>query len=212
VGALSASIFLGHRNNIKHNPASIPNVLLGTAILWFGWFGYTLNINIIIYSIQYNSTAPIPYIHRFNAGCVNAANALTGHVFMTTNTAAGASMVTWILIDTYYKKPNSSIGACNGIIVGLVAITPGCAYVTTGASIFIGSLASIVCYHVGAYMKESMLVDDALEVFPIHGLTLLSLTSIFAQLRRIYNNNNDRCCGNQRCNSYEHVLQRASES
>lgn len=121
--------------------------------------------------------------YRFNAGGVLAANGLTGQIFMTTNTAAGGGMVTWVVLDSLNKKPNSSIGLCNGIIVGLVAITPACAYVTTGASMIIGAMAAIVCYYVGQYMKSTNFADDALDVFPIHGCAGVCgviLTSIFS--------------------------------
>jgi hypothetical protein len=121
--------------------------------------------------------------HSFNAGGVLAANGLTGQIFMTTNTAAGGGMVTWVVLDSINKKPNSSIGLCNGIIVGLVAITPACAYVTTGASMIIGATAAIVCYYVAQFMKTTNFADDALDVFPIHGCAGVCgvlLTSIFS--------------------------------
>lgn len=143
--ALAASIFLGPRKNKTSSPANIPYILLGTAIFWFGWIG-------------------------FNAGSALAANGLACQAFVNTNTAGAAAMMMWVCLDIFAGKSTSSVGACNGIVVGLVAITPGCGYVTTGASMVIGAVATIICYYVGYFMKEHSGIDDTIDVFAVHGI------------------------------------------
>jgi ammonium transporter, Amt family len=76
----------------------------------------------------------------------------------------------WVCLDIFMGKNPSSVGACNGIVVGLVAITPGCGYVTTGASLVIGAVTTIVCYFAGNYMKTYSGIDDTIDVFAVHGL------------------------------------------
>lgn len=119
--------------------------MLGAALIWFGWFG-------------------------FNAGSALTSGAVACQAFVTTNTSGAAAMITWILIDIYRGRMTSSVGACNGAIVGMVAITPGCGYVTAGGALCIGCIACIVCYSVGFAMKTLSGVDDTLDVFAVHGV------------------------------------------
>ena len=118
--------------------------MLGTAIFWFGWIG-------------------------FNAGSALSAGGLACQAFVNTNTAGAAAMMMWICLEIFMGKPTSSVGACNGIVIGLVAITPGCGYVSTGASLVIGSVTCFLSYHLCVFLKETSFSDDALEVWPIHG-------------------------------------------
>ena len=118
--------------------------MLGTAIFWFGWIG-------------------------FNAGSAGAANGISCMAFATTNTAGASAMLTWIFLDFLRGKPTSAVGACNGIVVGLVAITPGCGFVTVGSSMVIGALACLTCYTAGHLMTTSR-VDDSLAVLTVPGL------------------------------------------
>ena len=148
VSALVAAWVLGRR--ITHKPGEdvephdIPMVVLGCALLWFGWFG-------------------------FNAGSALAANGLATSAFVNTNTAAAMAALTWLTISWAHKGQPSVVGATAGAVAGLVAITPAAGYVTPGASIIIGLLVSLVCY--GAVMlRDKMNVDDALDVWAVHGV------------------------------------------
>ncbi|HEX3465472.1 MAG TPA: ammonium transporter [Candidatus Elarobacter sp.] len=148
VSALVAAWVLGRR--ITHTPGEevephdIPMVVLGCALLWFGWFG-------------------------FNAGSALAANGLATSAFVNTNTAAAMAALTWLTISWAHKGQPSVVGATAGAVAGLVAITPAAGYVTPGASIIIGLLVSLVCY--GAVMlRDRMNVDDALDVWAVHGV------------------------------------------
>ncbi|MGV3641272.1 MAG: ammonium transporter [Adhaeribacter sp.] len=156
--ALAASIYLGKRKEqSKHAPANIPFVLIGTGLLWFGWFG-------------------------FNAGSAVGANSLAAVAFATTNTAAAAAGLAWILFDAFNGKKPSAMGFCIGIVVGLVAITPAAGFVSIPISIFIGVFASLVSnLVVGWWSKTS--IDDTLDVFPCHGvggMVGMLLTGVFA--------------------------------
>ena len=148
VSALVAAWVLGRR--ITHTtgedvePHDIPMVVLGCALLWFGWFG-------------------------FNAGSALAANGLATSAFVNTNTAAAMAALTWLTISWAHKGVPSVVGATAGAVAGLVAITPAAGYVTPGASILIGLIVAIVCY--GAVMlRDKMKVDDALDVWAVHGV------------------------------------------
>lgn len=145
VSALVLAIILGKRKlkpAAPHNPAF---TFLGAALLWFGWFG-------------------------FNGGSALASNELASHAFMTTNTAAAAAMVSWMLIEAVrYKKPTLS-GASTGLVIGLVAITPGAGFVPIWASLIIGLLASPISYFFVSVVKKKFGYDDALDVFGCHGI------------------------------------------
>lgn len=157
--ALAGAIFLGKRKGVKHEttPANIPYILLGTGLLWFGWFG-------------------------FNAGSALAADGLATTAFVNTNIASATAMITWILLDSARGKNRSAVGAAIGAVVGLVAITPAAGFVTVGQSIFIGFIAVVVSY--GAVrLKSKTNIDDTLDVFPCHGvggITGMLMTGVFA--------------------------------
>ncbi len=147
-----------HISQEEQKPVNIPFVILGTGLLWFGWFG-------------------------FNAGSALGASALAVNAFVNTNLASAAAMIAWILLDTARGKKPSALGACIGAVVGLVAITPAAGFVDYGPSLFIGILASVVSNY-AVHWKSRSTLDDTLDVFPCHGVggivgTLA--TSIFAK-------------------------------
>ncbi len=159
--ALAGAILLGrrrsHLKNERHIPANIPYVILGTGLLWFGWFG-------------------------FNAGSAMGANSLAVLAFATTNTASAAAALSWIFFDVLRGRKASASGASIGAVVGLVAITPAAGFVSVGASIFIGAVASIVS-NLAVTWKSKSTLDDTLDVFPCHGLggiVGMIMTGIFA--------------------------------
>lgn len=138
-------------------PANIPFVLIGTGLLWFGWFG-------------------------FNAGSSLAANGLAVTAFAATNTAAAAAGLSWIFFDVIRGRKPSVLGFCIGAVVGLVAITPAAGYVGVPQSLFIGFIAAIVSNIVVHYKNKSA-IDDTLDVFPCHGvggMVGMLLTGVFA--------------------------------
>ena len=147
--ALAGAIVLGrrraHQAGEVHTPANIPFVILGTGMLWFGWFG-------------------------FNAGSALSASAQAAMAFATTNTASASAALAWIFFDSMRGQKPSALGACVGAVVGLVAITPAAGYVSIGESIFIGTCASVIsnlCVH---WKNKSSTLDDTLDVFPCHGV------------------------------------------
>jgi len=159
--ALAGAMVLGRRKahiaGEPHVPANIPFVLLGTGMLWFGWFG-------------------------FNAGSALGANATAALAFLTTNTASAAAMLAWMLFDGIQGRKPSALGACIGAVVGLVAITPAAGYVSVGASLLIGAVAAVVC-NAAVYWKSRSTLDDTLDVFPCHGvggMVGMVATGIFA--------------------------------
>lgn len=148
------------RSHIEHKeipPANIPYVLIGTGLLWFGWFG-------------------------FNAGSALGANALSVSAFATTNTAAAAAGLSWMFFDVARGKKPSVLAFCIGAVVGLVAITPAAGFVAIPQSIFIGVIAAIISNLV-VYFKQKTTLDDTLDVFPCHGIggmVGMLMTGIFA--------------------------------
>lgn len=138
-------------------PANVPYVLIGTGLLWFGWFG-------------------------FNAGSALGANALAVSAFATTNTAAAAAGLSWMFFDVLRGKKPSVLGFCIGAVVGLVAITPAAGFVAIPQSIFIGVVAAIIS-NIAVYYKQKSRLDDTLDVFPCHGLggmVGMLMTGLFA--------------------------------
>jgi ammonium transporter, Amt family len=144
--ALAASIYLRDKSEQKTAiaPANIPFVLLGTGLLWFGWFG-------------------------FNGGSALSAGPLAASAFATTNTASAAAGLAWILFDSVRGKKASALGFCIGSVVGLVAITPAAGFVTIPSSLFIGTIASLVS-NVVVHWKQKTSLEDTLDVFPCHGV------------------------------------------
>lgn len=159
IAAITGAMFLGSRKNKVHiTPVNIPFVILGTAMLWFGWFG-------------------------FNAGSSLGANAEAAMAFATTNTASATGMMVWVMIDVIRGRKISALGACIGAVVGLVAITPAAGFVTIGHSLLIGAIASMVSYGAVKFKNKSE-VDDTLDVFPTHGIggmVGMILTAVFAK-------------------------------
>lgn len=159
--ALAGVLVLKRRKaHIEHReipPANIPYVLIGTGLLWFGWFG-------------------------FNAGSAVGASALSVSAFATTNTAAAAAGLSWMFFDVLKGKKPSVLGFCIGAVVGLVAITPAAGFVAIPQSIFIGVIAAIISNMVVSW-KQKTALDDTLDVFPCHGvggMVGMLMTGIFA--------------------------------
>jgi Amt family ammonium transporter len=161
--ALAGALTLGrrevHRNGEPHTPANIPFVLLGTGMLWFGWFG-------------------------FNAGSALSASSQAAMAFATTNTASASAALAWMFFDSLRGNKPSALGACVGAVVGLVAITPAAGYVNIGESMFIGTCASVIsnlCVH---WKNKAATLDDTLDVFPCHGvggMVGMLMTGVFAK-------------------------------
>jgi len=159
--ALAGAMFLGRRKSHLeqkgHTAVNVPFVILGTGLLWFGWFG-------------------------FNAGSALESNALAVQAFINTNLASASAMLAWMLFDIVRGKKVSAVGACVAAVVGLVAITPAAGYVSFGSSLFIGMLAAIVC-NLSVHWKSKSDLDDTLDVFPCHGvggIVGMILTGVFA--------------------------------
>jgi Amt family ammonium transporter len=159
--ALAGAIYLKRRkSHVEANilpPANIPYVLLGTALLWFGWFG-------------------------FNAGSAVGAGPLAVTAFATTHVAAAAAGLSWVLFDVTRGRKVSALGFCIGAVVGLVAITPASGFVSVTVAIFIGTVAAIVS-NIAAHWRANSKLDDTLDVFPCHGMGGMMgmlLTGLFA--------------------------------
>lgn len=159
--ALAGAIVLKRRKSHKENkdipPANVPYVLIGTGLLWFGWFG-------------------------FNAGSAVGATPLAVNAFGTTTTAAAAAGLAWMFFDVIKGKKPSVLAFCIGAVVGLVAITPGAGYVGIQQSIIIGLVGAIVS-NVAISMMQRSKLDDTLDVFPCHGIGGMAgmlLTGVFA--------------------------------
>lgn len=160
--ALAGALYLKRRKaHVEANflpPANIPFVLLGTGLLWFGWFG-------------------------FNGGSAVGASPLAASAFAATNTAAAAAGLSWVLFDAAKGKKVSALGFCIGAVVGLVAITPACGFVTIPTSIFIGAVAGMISNYVAHLRSTKSTLDDTLDVFPCHGvggMVGMVMTGIFA--------------------------------
>ena len=146
LSALIVAILIGRRvvNGDRMEPHDVPMTVLGAGLLWFGWFG-------------------------FNAGSAVAANGLAASAFIVTNTAAAAATLTWVGASYLHKRKVSVIGAACGAVAGLVAITPASGFVTAGGAILIGLTAGGLCYS-ATLLRERVKVDDALDVFAVHGV------------------------------------------
>lgn len=163
LAALVGAYFLGSRSQssnkaLSHNPANIPYVLLGTGLLWFGWFG-------------------------FNAGSSLGANGLGAMAFATTHFASASAMIMWLVMDSFRGRKPSAMGACVGAVVGLVAITPAAGFVSISSSMLIGIIAAAVS-HIAVSLRSKSNLDDTLDVFPCHGIggiVGMILTGVFAK-------------------------------
>jgi Amt family ammonium transporter len=156
-GALVLKRRIAHQAQKEIPPANVPYVLIGTGLLWFGWFG-------------------------FNAGSALGSTALAVNAFGTTNTAAAAAGLAWMFFDVIKGKKPSVIGFCIGAVVGLVAITPAAGFVGVPQSIIIGVVAAMLS-NIAVGMKHKSKLDDTLDVFPCHGfggMVGMLLTGVFA--------------------------------
>nr|WP_315220453.1 ammonium transporter [uncultured Flavobacterium sp.] len=155
--ALAGAIFLGKRKIQKVNPARITYVLLGTGLLWFGWFG-------------------------FNAGSAVGAGSLATQALGTTTIAAASAAMAWVFLDKILGHKLSAMGACIGAVVGLVAITPAAGFVSIPHALAIGIIASVISNLVVSKFPKGK-IDDALDVFACHGvggMVGMLLTGVFA--------------------------------
>ena len=147
VSALVAALIVGRRIGLvdrSTEPHDVTMTVLGAALLWFGWFG-------------------------FNAGSALAANGVAAVAFVTTNTAAAMAALTWVTISWLHRGTPSVLGAAVGGVAGLVAITPAAGFVSPAAAILIGFGVAVVCYGASQLRLRSR-VDDALDVFAVHGV------------------------------------------
>ncbi|MCB5570270.1 ammonium transporter [Mediterraneibacter faecis] len=148
VSALVLATYLGRRKGYEktsYRIHNIPFVVLGASLLWFGWFG-------------------------FNAGSALAADGLAAHAFMTSLISSAAALVSWMLIDVIKDGKPTLVGASTGLVVGLVAITPGAGFVPIWSSYIIGALVSPICYFTMNFIKHKLKIDDALDAFGCHGI------------------------------------------
>ncbi len=148
VSALVAAMVLGKRKGFgkeEMEPHNLTLTVLGAGLLWFGWFG-------------------------FNAGSALAANGLAANAFVVTNTAAAMGAVTWMTIAWLRDGHPSVLGAAAGAVAGLVAITPASGFVGPSSSIVIGFGAGALCFFALDLIKERFGIDDALDVFAVHGI------------------------------------------
>lgn len=142
--ALASVLFVGKRKFFDKGPHSIPLVALGTGLLWFGWYG-------------------------FNAGSELRVDSITGLAFLNTDIAASIAAITWLILAWIFEKKPKFVGLLTGAVAGLVAVTPAAGYVSISSAVIIGMVASIICYMAVA-LKNKLKLDDALDVFGVHGI------------------------------------------
>ncbi len=161
IAALMTAIFIGKRRGSTQKailPHNLPFTILGTALLWFGWFG-------------------------FNAGSSLGANEIAVNAFVVTNTAAAAAGLSWALLDWAFHEKPTVLGTATGAVAGLVAITPAAGFVSALSAIIIGIFVSIFCYMAVTIIKPRLGYDDALDVFGVHcvgGIWGALATGLFA--------------------------------
>jgi len=146
--ALATALMIGKRNSYNHEvlpPHNLPLTVLGTGILWFGWFG-------------------------FNAGSALQANGTAALAFVNTNTAAAAAGFTWALLDWFHSGRPTVLGVATGVVGGLVAITPACGFVSPMSAIAIGIGVSLICFCMVVFVKPKLGYDDSLDAFGVHGV------------------------------------------
>ncbi|NPV57539.1 MAG: ammonium transporter [Anaerolineae bacterium] len=142
--ALASVLFVGRRKVVDNEPHSIPLVALGTALLWFGWYG-------------------------FNAGSELRVDEITALAFINTDIAASLAALTWLGISWIVDKKPKFVGLLTGAVAGLVAITPAAGYVSITGAVIIGLLAGSICY-LAVMLKNKLRLDDALDVWGVHGV------------------------------------------
>lgn len=162
VSGLVLALYLGKRRGYEHTSYrihNIPFVALGAALLWFGWYG-------------------------FNAGSALAADGLAVHAFMTSAISSAAALLSWMLLDVIKSGKPTLVGASTGLVVGLVAITPGAGFVPIWSAFLIGALVSPICFFMMILLKQKLKIDDALDAFGCHGIGGIwggIATGLFAQ-------------------------------
>jgi len=148
IAAIVMALMLGKRRDYKGHaipPHNITLVVIGAALLWFGWFG-------------------------FNAGSGLAADGLAANALMVTHIAAATAALTWVLLDWFIGKKPTIVGVCTGAVAGLVAITPAAGFVGVTGALIIGLTVSVICFIMVAYVKPKLGYDDALDAFGVHGI------------------------------------------
>jgi len=158
IAGLVGALILGKRKDTALIPSNLPMVVIGTGLLWFGWFG-------------------------FNAGSAVASNALASVALLNTNVATAVAALSWMFVEWLHAKKPTVLGLASGAIAGLVAITPAAGFVNVIGAIIIGLLAGVVPYFAVAVLKHKLGYDDALDVFGIHGVAGIIgaiLTGVFA--------------------------------
>jgi Amt family ammonium transporter len=148
IAALVMTLMIGTRKNYNNHPTAphnIPLVVIGAALLWFGWFG-------------------------FNAGSGLAADGLAISAFLSTHLATATAAFTWALLDWTLNKKPTVIGICTGAVAGLVAITPAAGFVGVGGAVAIGVLVAVVCFFMVSVVKHKFGYDDSLDAFGVHGI------------------------------------------
>ena len=144
MAALASVIYVGKRKVIDRGPHSIPLVALGTGLLWFGWYG-------------------------FNAGSEFRVDSVTAIAFLNTDIAASFAAITWLLVEWMVSKKPKFVGLLTGGVAGLATITPAAGYVSPTTAVIIGIIAGVVCYYAVA-LKNKLQLDDALDVWGVHGV------------------------------------------
>lgn len=155
--ALAGAIFLNERKEKTHQPSRITYVILGTSLLWFGWFG-------------------------FNAGSAMSSGTVAVQAFVNTTVASASAAIAWGFLEKINGRKISAMGVCIGSVVGLVAITPAAGFVTVSHSVLIGIIAVTISSFM-VHLRSKTNIDDTLDVFPCHGvggLTGMILTAVFA--------------------------------
>jgi Amt family ammonium transporter len=158
IAGLVGALILGKRKDTALIPSNLPMVVIGTGLLWFGWFG-------------------------FNAGSAVASNALASAAWLNTNVATAVAALSWMFVEWLHAKKPTVLGLASGAIAGLVAITPAAGFVNVIGAIIIGLVAGVVPYFAVAVLKHKLGYDDALDVFGIHGVAGILgaiLTGVFA--------------------------------
>ena len=149
IAALVMAVMLGKRRlpSGQHitPPHNIPFVVIGAALLWFGWFG-------------------------FNAGSGLAADGLAANAFLVTHIAAASAALSWALLDWFINKKPTVVGIATGAVAGLVAITPAAGFVDVSGAIIIGLLVSVFCFFMVSVVKGKLGYDDSLDAFGVHGI------------------------------------------
>ncbi|MEE8575589.1 MAG: ammonium transporter [Thermodesulfobacteriota bacterium] len=148
VSALVAAIVIGKRKGFPRTampPHNLPLTVIGTALLWFGWFG-------------------------FNGGSALAADGVGALAFVTTNSAAAAAALSWTFVEWLTRGKPTVLGAVSGAVAGLVAITPGAGFVGPVSALIIGAFGGAICFLAVSYLKPALGYDDSLDVFGIHGI------------------------------------------